>query len=196
MYTFGICDAVVASNGERVGGMEPAFFTLTFSYASGMVRIRPQGRPLQFGGDYLGGLFCFSPYSAMPSEDILPARLSHRPISVRQSGEHILEGVGTMGEFFKLILPILLQILPQLFNKSKAKFVEWLETGKDAALASRDPWSAFLMGSATCAINGMDDDEYEDIKLAIQNSSLASREMTREMAARRNAKDSEKGGAK
>lgn len=96
-----------------------------------------------------------------------------------------------MGEFFKLILPILLQILPQLFNKAKAELAQWWADGAKAALAEKKPFTAFLFGSMECAVNGMDDEQYSDVQLAIGNAAFAARESSRATAAQR----AEKGGA-
>jgi hypothetical protein len=71
------------------------------------------------------------------------------------------------GEIFKLLLPILLQLLPQLFNKPKAKMVEWFASGAKAATSQKLPWNAFVMGAAQCAFEGMDDSQYEDVKFSI-----------------------------
>lgn len=99
-----------------------------------------------------------------------------------------------MGEFFKLILPILLQILPQLFNKPKAKLAEWWADGAQAAKAEKKPFTAFLFGSMECAVTGMDDGQYADVQLAIGNAAYAARESSKATAARQ-AQLATKGGA-
>lgn len=93
-----------------------------------------------------------------------------------------------MGEFFKLILPVILQLLPQLFNKSKAAMSEWFDKGKDAALAEKKPWSAFWMGSMKCAFDGMSEDRYGDVQLAVDNAGEAMRAIAKQTAASRAAK--------
>lgn len=93
-----------------------------------------------------------------------------------------------MGEFFKLILPILLQILPQLFNKAKSELAQWWADGAKAALAEKKPFTAFMFGSMECAINGMDDGQYADVQLAIDNASAAARESSKATAASRGVK--------
>lgn len=96
-----------------------------------------------------------------------------------------------MGEFFKLILPIILQLLPQLFNKSKSAMSQWFADGTKAALAEKKPWSAFLMNSGKCAFDGMSEDQYGDVQLAVDNAGEAMRAISRQTAATR----ATKGGA-
>lgn len=80
-----------------------------------------------------------------------------------------------MGEILKLILPILLQLLPQLFNKPKAKMVEWFQDGAKAAVAQKLPFNAWALSSAACAFDGMDNGQYEDVKFSVTSKAEAIR---------------------
>lgn len=71
-----------------------------------------------------------------------------------------------MSQILQILLPILLQYLPQLLNKPKGELSQWFDDGAKAALASKDPMLAFWMGSLKCATDGMDDQQYADVQRA------------------------------
>lgn len=72
-----------------------------------------------------------------------------------------------MLDIIKLLLPVIIQLLPSLFNKPKPAMVDWFEKGKDAALSEKRPLVAFWMGSLECAFSDMTDQQYGDIKAGV-----------------------------